>query len=158
LIRFVDLIIERLGEHKNRVLSATDRWQVVEAGSSRSRASGKSDTAAVREEHELPRTEEEDDPVVVGNGSARLGQDGIIKEVVGSQGREDGSGEPGDSREVGEQNGKEVGIDLPHATDVVHKNGSDGLEMNDVPGLRAVGIQNSSSIKVNFLVQDQSRF
>ena len=154
-MRFVDLIIERLGEHKNRVLSATDRWQVVEAGSSRSRASGKSDTAA---DSELRSAEEEDDPVVVGNGSARLGQDGIIKEVVGSQGREDGSGEPGDSREVGEQNGKEVGIELPHATGVVHKNGSDGLEMNDDSGLRTVGILNSSSIKVNFLVEDQSRF
>ena len=154
-MRFVDLIIERLGEHKNRVLSATDRWQVVEAGSSRSRASGKSDTAA---DSELRSAEEEDDPVVVGNGSARLGQDGIIKEVVGSQRREDGSGEPGDSREVGEQNGKEVGIELPHATGVVHKNGSDGLEMNEVSGLRAVGILNSSSIKVNFLVEDQSRF
>ncbi|XP_066394519.1 probable galacturonosyltransferase 4 [Miscanthus floridulus] len=139
-----DLIIERLGEHKNRVLSATDRWQVVEAGSSRSRASGKSDTAA---DSELRSAEEEDDPVVVGNGSARLGQDGIIKEVVGSQRREDGSGEPGDSRDAGEQNGKEVGIELPHATGVVHKNGSDGLEMNDDSGLRTVGILNSSSIK-----------
>ena len=136
------------------MLSATDGWQVVEAGSG-GRASGKSDTAAVREEHELRRAEEEDDPVAVGNGR---GQDGVIKEVVGSQGREDGSGEPGDSREVGEQNGKEVGIELPHATGVVHKNGSDGLEMKEVSGLRAVGILNSSSIKVNFLVQDQSRF
>lgn len=140
------------------MLSATDRLQVVEAGSSRSRASGKSDTAWVREEDELPRTEEEDDLAAVENGSARFGQDGIIKEVVGSQRREDGSGELGDSRGVGEQNGKEVGIELPHAIDVVHKNGSDGLEMNDVSGLRTVGIQNSSSVKVNFLVEDQSRF
>lgn len=149
---FIDLIIERLGgEHKNRVLSATDHWQVVEAGSG-SRASGTSDAAAVREEHELRRAEEEDDPAVVGNGSARFGQDGIIKEVVGSQGRADGSGEPGDSREVGEQNGKEVGIELPHASDVLHKSGSDGLEMN------TDGILKAPSIKVNFLVEDQSRF
>lgn len=140
------LITERLGEHKNRVLSATDHWQVVEAGS-RNRASGKSGTAGVREDHHLPNSEEEGDLVVVESGSARFGQEDVIKEVVGSQRRADGSGEPGDSMEVNEQKAKEIGIELPHATDVLHKNGSDGLEMNDVSGLRTVGILNTSSAK-----------
>lgn len=151
LMRFVGLITERLGEHKNRVLSATDHWQVVEAGS-RNRASGKSGTAGVREDHHLPNSEEEGDLVVVESGSARFGQEDVIKEVVGSQRRADGSGEPGDSMEVDEQKAKEVGIELPHATDVLHKNGSDGLEMNDVSGLRTVGILNTSSAKVFFFL------
>ncbi|WVZ65340.1 hypothetical protein U9M48_014720 [Paspalum notatum var. saurae] len=132
-----DLTIERLGEHKNRVLSATDHWQVVEAGS-RSRASGKSDPAVVRED-----PDEEEGLGAVGN----VRQEGLIEQVVGSQKRGDGFGERGDSKVVGEQSVKVVGIELPHAIGAEHKNESDGLEKR-ISGLGAVVNLNSSSVKV----------
>jgi alpha-1,4-galacturonosyltransferase len=51
-VSFTDLTIERLGEHKNRVLSATDHWQVVDTASKRS------DASLVREELESQNADE----------------------------------------------------------------------------------------------------
>uniref|UniRef100_A0A0A9DFZ6 Glycosyltransferase QUASIMODO1, putative n=1 Tax=Arundo donax TaxID=35708 RepID=A0A0A9DFZ6_ARUDO len=139
-----DLTIERLEEHKNRVLSATDHWQVVEAAS-RSRASGKSDASVAREEPESRNADEEDDPVVVGNDNDRLGQGGMIKEVVGREGSADGFGEPRHNKEAEEQNGKGIVIELPHATNVEHKDGSDEQGKNNISGQHAIGNLRSSS-------------
>ncbi|XP_062194721.1 probable galacturonosyltransferase 4 [Phragmites australis] len=139
-----DLTIERLGEHKNRVLSATDHWQVVEAAS-RSRASGKSDASVVREEYESRNVDEEDNPVVVGNDNAQLEHDGMIKEVVGRERREYVSDKLGDIEEAELQNGKGGGTELPHAIDVEHKNGSDEAGRNNISGMHTTGNLNSSS-------------
>ncbi|CAN6204803.1 unnamed protein product [Urochloa humidicola] len=119
-----DLTIESLGEHKNRVLSATDHLQAVEAVS-RNRASGKPDASVLREEPESRNLDEEDAPVVEGNGRARLGQGSVIREVVRSEGSADRFGEPGVGEQALLQNGKEVGIKLPHSIDAEHKDGSD---------------------------------
>ncbi|KAJ1290130.1 hypothetical protein BS78_02G219200 [Paspalum vaginatum] len=140
-----DLTIGRLGEHKNRVLSATDHWQVVEAGSG-SRASGKSDTAVVRKDPESRNADEEEGLGAVGNASARFGQEGLIKEVVGSQKSGGGFGEHGDSKVVEEQNARVVGTELPRAIGAEHRNESDGLEKR-ISGLGAVVNLNSSSVK-----------
>ncbi|PUZ71204.1 hypothetical protein GQ55_2G295700 [Panicum hallii var. hallii] len=139
-----DLTIERLGEHKNRVLSATDHWQAVEAAS-RSRASGKPDASVLREEPESRNADDEDAPVVEGNGNAGLGQGGVIREVVGSEGSADRFGEPGDGKDAVVRNGKEVGIKLPHSIDAEHKDGSDGAGENIISGMHATGSLNSSS-------------
>jgi hypothetical protein len=66
---FTDLTIGRLGEHKNRVLSTTGHWQVVDT------ASKSSDASVVREESESQNADE----IVVGNGSSGLEQNGLIK-------------------------------------------------------------------------------
>ncbi|KAG2635735.1 hypothetical protein PVAP13_2NG381300 [Panicum virgatum] len=109
-----DLTIERPGEHKNRVLSATDHLQAVEAAS-RSRASGKSDASVLREEPESRNVDDEDAPVVEGDGNAGLGQGGVIREVVGSEGSAE------------------------------HKDGSDDGGENIISGMHSTGSLNSSS-------------
>ncbi|XP_062198440.1 probable galacturonosyltransferase 4 [Phragmites australis] len=139
-----DLTIERLGEHKNRVLSATDHWQVVDAAS-RSHASGKSDASVVREEPDSRNADEEDARVISGNDNARLGQNGMIKEVVRTEGNADGFGEPRDIKEAGEQNGKGFGIELPHAIDVELKDGSGEAGKNNISAMHTIGNLNSSS-------------
>ncbi|RCV12161.1 hypothetical protein SETIT_2G247400v2 [Setaria italica] len=140
-----DLTIERLGEHKNRVLSATDHWQAVEGASSRSRVPGKPDASVLREESETRNADEEDAPVIEGNERARLGQGGVIKQVVGSEASADGFGEPRDGKEAVLQNGEEVGIKLLHPIDAEHKEGSDEAGENIVSGMHTVGNLNSSS-------------
>ncbi|GJM98480.1 hypothetical protein PR202_ga15497 [Eleusine coracana subsp. coracana] len=134
---FVDSTIERLREHKNRVLSATDHWQVVEAAS-RSRISEKSDP--LREESESRNAHE----ILVGNDSDQLGKDGIIKEVVGKERRGDGSDQAVDST-AESQNARSVDKELPHAIDVEHKDGSKEVARNNMSGKHTTGNLNSSS-------------
>jgi len=153
-VHFVDLTIERLGEHKNRVLSATDHLQAVEAAS-RSRASGKSDASVLREEPESRNVDDEDAPVVEGNGNAGLGQGGVIREVVGSEGSAGRFGEPGDGNDAVVQNGKEVGIKLPHSIDAEHKDGSDEGGESIISGMHTTGSLSSSSSQVKFIAGDQ---
>ncbi|OEL37366.1 putative galacturonosyltransferase 4 [Dichanthelium oligosanthes] len=148
-----DLTIERLGEHKNRVLSAADHLQAVEAAS-RSHASGKPDASVLREEPDSRNADEEDAPVIAGNDSARLGRGGMIKEVVGSEGSADGFGETRVGKEV--QNREEVGIKLPRSIDAEHKDGSDEAGENIISGMHTVGNLNSSSSEVRFIAEDQS--
>jgi hypothetical protein len=133
------------------VLSATDHWQAVEAAS-RSRASGKLDAIVLREEPESRNADDEDAPVVEGNGNPGLGQGGVIREVVGSADR---FGEPGDGKDAVVRNGKEVGIKLPHSIDAEHKDGSDGAGENIISGMHATGSLNSSSSQVKFIAEDQ---
>jgi len=147
-VPFVDLTIERLGEHKNRVLSATDHLQAVEAAS-RSRASGKPDASVLREEPESRNA------VVEGNGNAGLGQGGVIREVVGSEGSAGRFGEPGDGKDAVARNGKEVGIKLPHSIDAEHKDGSDEGGESIISGMHTTGSLSSSSSQVKFIAGDQ---
>ncbi|KAL6656214.1 hypothetical protein ACP70R_007040 [Stipagrostis hirtigluma subsp. patula] len=139
-----DLTIERLGEHKNRVLSATDHWQVVEA-EGRSRASGKADGSVQKEEPKSQSVDEEDRLVVVRNDGALSGQDGMIKEVVEMERRAGGSDKTGDSKDVELQNGKGVGTELRHAINVEHKDGSDESGESTISAMHTIGSLNSSS-------------
>ncbi|KAL6844704.1 hypothetical protein ACP4OV_025363 [Aristida adscensionis] len=139
-----DLTIESLGEHKNRVLSATDHWQAVEADS-RSRASGKPDASVQREEAESRNVDEEDSQVVARNDSALLGQGGMIKEVVEMERGTDGSDKPGNREEAELQDGKGVDIELPRAVDVVHKDGSGVPGERNISGMHTTESLNSSS-------------
>ncbi|VAI33522.1 hypothetical protein VPH35_090745 [Triticum aestivum] len=127
-----DLTIERLGEHKNRVLSATDDWQAVEVARSHP-SEKKIDTwedPASRDAHQV---------VAVGNDSAQSTQDDMIKEVVSTDGRADGFRDPGDSKEAEEQDGQ--GMDekeLQDATELEHKDGS-GASENNIAGTDTAG-------------------
>ncbi|GJN33664.1 hypothetical protein PR202_gb22285 [Eleusine coracana subsp. coracana] len=134
---FVDSTIERLREHKNRVLSATDHWQVVESAS-RSRISEKSDP--VREESESRNADE----IVVENDIDRLKKDGIIKEVVGKERRGDGSDQAVDST-AESQNARSVDKELQHAIDVEHKDESEEVAGNNMSGKHTIGNIDSSS-------------
>jgi hypothetical protein len=140
---FVDLTIKRLGEHKNRVLSATDHWQAVE-GATRSRVPGKPDASVLREEPVTRKANEEDAPVIEGGERARPGQGGVSKQVVGSKGDADGFGQPREGKGAVLQNGEEVGIKLPHPIVAEHEEGSDEI----VSGIHTVPILNSSSTEV----------
>lgn len=73
-----DLTMERLGEHKNRVLSAADDWQAVEIAK-------RTDTSVRWKE---PVSRDADEVVAEGNGSSQSRQDGVIKEVVTPMARE----------------------------------------------------------------------
>lgn len=117
-----DLTIERLGEHKNRVLSATDDWQAVQAA--RSRSSENSDASV---QLKVPVTRDADDMIAEETGSAQSGQEGRIKEVVISQRNADGFGDPGNAKEAEEQDGQ--------ATEVEHRDGSDASTENNVAGI-----------------------
>uniref|UniRef100_A0A453L2Z5 Uncharacterized protein n=1 Tax=Aegilops tauschii subsp. strangulata TaxID=200361 RepID=A0A453L2Z5_AEGTS len=136
-----DLTIERLGEHKNRVLSATDDWQAVEVARSHP-SEKKIDT------WEDPASWDAHQVVAVGNDSAQSTQDDMIKEVVSTDGRADGFHHPGDSKVAEEQDGQ--GMDekeLQDASEVEHKDGSDASE-NNIAGTHPAANLTSSLEKV----------
>ncbi|TVU09970.1 hypothetical protein EJB05_43470, partial [Eragrostis curvula] len=133
-----DLTIERLGDHKNRVLSATDHWRVVEATSG-NRVSGKSDASVVREVSELRN----EDAIVVGNDNSQLGQDGVIREVVGRERRDDGSDQVVDGK--AESNAIGVGTEVPHEIGVEQKDGLDEAGQKHISRIHATGNLDSSS-------------
>ncbi|KAG8057139.1 hypothetical protein GUJ93_ZPchr0002g26657 [Zizania palustris] len=80
-----DLTIEKLDEHKNRALSATDDWQVVDAAS-KNRAFVKPD-AGVRRKN--PGSGDANEVITEGNDGAQSGQE---------------VGEPGEINRTEEQN------------------------------------------------------
>uniref|UniRef100_A0ACD5YEK2 Uncharacterized protein n=1 Tax=Avena sativa TaxID=4498 RepID=A0ACD5YEK2_AVESA len=127
-----DLTIERLGEHKNRVLSAADDWQAVEIVKSQS--AEKIDTTVPWKE---PVSRDVDEAIAEGNGSAHSRQDGLIKEVVSTDSME--------SEEQGGQGIKEK--ELPDASDseVEHKDGSGAAAAeSNIAGITTTGNLSSS--------------
>jgi alpha-1,4-galacturonosyltransferase len=141
------LTIERLGEHKNRVLSAADHWQAVQAATGRSRVSEKSDASVVREESESRNADE----TVVWNDGARLGQGDIIKEVVARDRRDHGSDQAVDSKPES-QNASGIDKELLHTIDVEHNDGWDeaGQRQNNMSGTHTTGNLDSSSNEVTY--------
>lgn len=115
---------------------------MVEAAS-RSRVSEKSDANLVREESESRNADE----IAVASDSARLGQDGIIKEVVGRERRDYGSYKAVDS-DAELQNASGVDQQFRHTIDVEHKDGSEEAGRNHMSRTNTTGNHDSSS-KVN---------
>uniref|UniRef100_A0ACD5XTA1 Uncharacterized protein n=1 Tax=Avena sativa TaxID=4498 RepID=A0ACD5XTA1_AVESA len=127
-----DLTIERLGEHKNRVLSAADDWQAVEIAKIHS--SEKIDTTVPWKE---PVSRDADEAIAEGNGSAQSRQDGLIKEVVTT-----------DSMEAEEQGGQVIKEkEVPDASDSEdeHKDGSGAAAAeSNIAGITTTGNLSSS--------------
>uniref|UniRef100_A0A0D9XEW9 Hexosyltransferase n=1 Tax=Leersia perrieri TaxID=77586 RepID=A0A0D9XEW9_9ORYZ len=124
-----DLTIERLGEHKNRVLSATDDWQVVE----------KSDATVLSKD---PGSGNSDEVVTEGNGGALSGRDGVIREVVSRDRGGDGFGEPGEINEAEERHGdKEIKSD---ASEEEQNDGAVETGANNIAGMHTTGGLDSS--------------
>jgi hypothetical protein len=135
------LTIERLGEHKNRVLSAADDWQAVEIAKSHS--SERTD-ASVRWKEPVSR--DTDEVVAEGNGSVQSRHDGVIKEVVST-----------DSKGAEEEDGQGVKEKLLRdADEVEHRDGSGAAaENNSISGMTTTGNLSSSLQKVKFIRDDQ---
>jgi len=131
-----DLTIERLGEHKNRVLSAADDWQAVEIAKTHS--SEKIDTSVPWKE---PVSRDADEAIAEGKGSTQSRQEGLIKEVVST-----------DSMEAEEQGGQGIKEkELLDASDseVEHKDGSGAAAGSNIDGMTTTGNQSSSLEKGN---------
>ncbi|KAK1631732.1 hypothetical protein QYE76_006047 [Lolium multiflorum] len=123
-----DLTMERLGEHKNRVLSAADDWQAVEIAK-------RTDTSVRWKE---PVSRDADEVVAEGNGSSQSRQDGVIKEVVSTNGK---GAEEGDGQGVKEK--------LAQDTDEVENRDGSGAaaENNSISGMTTTGNLSSSSLQ-----------
>jgi hypothetical protein len=133
---FADLTIERLGEHKNRVLSAADDWQAVEVAKSHS--SEKTGTSVRWKE---PVSRDADEVVAEGNGSVQSRHDGVIKEVVST-----------DSKGAEEEDGQGVKEKLLRDTEEVeHGDGSGAAAENIISGMTTTGNLSSSLQKVKFI-------
>uniref|UniRef100_J3MYI7 Hexosyltransferase n=1 Tax=Oryza brachyantha TaxID=4533 RepID=J3MYI7_ORYBR len=137
-----DLTIERLGEHKNRVLSATDDWQVVEAVSRNvNPALEKPDAIVSTKDH---RSGIADEVSTEGNGGGQSGQDGVILEVVGRDRSSDGFSEPGEINEAEERDGEKI-KEIKSDDGVEGQNdGAGETGVNNVAGMHATGNLDSS--------------
>ncbi|KAF0913841.1 hypothetical protein E2562_024926 [Oryza meyeriana var. granulata] len=135
-----DLTIERLGEHKNRVLSATEDWQVVEAAS-KNLAFEKSDASVLMKD---PGSGDADAVITEGNGGAQSGQDGVIREVVSRNRDADGFSEPGEINRAEERAGemiKEIKLD---ASEEGQNDEADETGVNNIAGMHTTGSLDSS--------------
>ncbi|KAL5200868.1 hypothetical protein ABZP36_035222 [Zizania latifolia] len=126
-----DLTIEKLGEHKNRVLSATDDWQVVDAAS-KNRAFVKPD-AGVRRKN--PGSGDADEVITEGNDGAQLGQEGVIREVVGRDRSADGFSEPGETNRAEERNREGIKEIKSDGSEEEQDDGSGEGGANNIPGM-----------------------
>ena len=137
------------------MLSAADDWQAVEVAKSHS--SEKIDTSVPWKE---PVSRDADEVIAEGNGSAQSGQDGVIKQVVGTERRADDIRDPEDIMEAEEQDGqgmKEKELQDASDSELEPKDGS-GVENaeNSIAGTHATGNLNSSSLeKVKFIREEQ---
>ncbi|KAG8049810.1 hypothetical protein GUJ93_ZPchr0009g1402 [Zizania palustris] len=126
-----DLTIERLGEHKNRVLSATDDWHVVETSSKK--PAFENPVANVRRKN--PGSGDADAAITEGNDGAQPGQEGAIREVVNRDISADGFREPGGIDGAEEQNReriKEIKLD---ASEEEQNDGSGEAGGNNIAGM-----------------------
>ncbi|KAG8049858.1 hypothetical protein GUJ93_ZPchr0009g1282 [Zizania palustris] len=126
-----DLTIERLGEHKNRVLSATDDWHVLETSSKK--PAFENPVANVRRKN--PGSVDADVAITEGNDGAQPGQEGVIREVVNRDISADGFREPGEIDGAEEQNReriKEIKLD---ASEEEQNDGSGEAGGNNIAGM-----------------------
>ncbi|KAL5206140.1 hypothetical protein ABZP36_034349 [Zizania latifolia] len=127
-----DLTIERLGEHKNRVLSATDDWQVVETSSKK--PAFEKPVANVRRKN--PGSGDADAAITEGNDGAQSGQEGVIREVVSRDISADGFSEPGEINGAEEQNREGIKeIKLLDASEEEQNDGSGEAGGNNIAGM-----------------------
>jgi hypothetical protein len=145
------LTIERLGEHKNRVLSATEDWQVVEAAS-KNPAFEKSDASVSRKD---PGSGDANVVITEGNGAAQSGRDGVIWEVVSRDRGSDGFTQPWEINGGEERDGERVdrvklGVSVEEQNDGTGETG-----VNNIAGTHTSGNLNSSLEKVKLITDDR---
>ena len=135
------------------MLSAADDWQAVDVAKSHS--SEKIDTSVPWKE---PVSWDADEVIAEGNGSAQSGQDGVIKQVVGTERRADDIRDPEDIMEAEEQDGqgmKEKELQDASDSELESKDGSGVAAENSIAGTHTTGNLSSSLEKVKFIREDQ---
>uniref|UniRef100_A0A0E0ET95 Hexosyltransferase n=1 Tax=Oryza meridionalis TaxID=40149 RepID=A0A0E0ET95_9ORYZ len=135
-----DLTIERVGEHKNRVLSATEDWQVVEAAS-KNTAFEKPDASVSRKD---PGSGDANVVVTEGNGGAQSGRDSVTREVVRRDRGANGFTQPGEI-DGGDPRDGEMVDRVKFDVSVEEQNdGAGETGVNNIAGTHTSGNLNSS--------------